>query len=198
MPETVHCSRHVSRGSAGFIILYTVLISTVILTVIIGIVGISYKELLLAGSARESHVSFFSADTGIECGMYLDRKQSAFLLPTPTGDCAGQPIEIETIAPPLYTFKVNTDANSCSKVRVNKDFDPTPDDGIVDSYTQVTAWGYNASCDALALGASGIRLVERKIEATYANIFVAPPEGGIAVPLAEGDPLPDGAVVPVE
>ena len=182
--------------NSGFIILYTVLITTVILTVIIGVVGISYKELLLSSSARESHVSFFAADTGIECGLFLDRQQSAFLLPTPVGDCAGSPIEIEDATSPIYTFRISTGLNSCARVRVDKDLPPVDEDDFIPSYTQITAWGYNSSCEAILGGISNVRLEERKIEATYPNIYVAPAPEGVAAPF-EGGAVPVDEVTPV-
>ena len=183
-----------SNSNQGFIILYTVLITTVILTVIIGVVGISYKELLLSSSARESHVSFFAADTGIECGLFLDRQQNAFLSPSPTGECGGSAIEIEDASSPIYTFRVSTGLNSCARVRVNKDLPPVDDADFIPSYTQITSWGYNSSCESLLAGISNVRLVERKIEATYPNIYLAPEE---IVPAPEGEAIPEGEVVPV-
>lgn len=185
---------HKDNTKGGFIILYTVLITTVILTVIIGVVGISYKELLLSSSARESHVSFFAADTGIECGLFLDRQQNAFTTPSPTGDCAGSPIEVEDATSPIYTFRVSTGINSCAKVRVNKDLPPVDDGDFIPSYTQITSWGYNSSCESLLAGISNVRLVERKIEATYPNIYLTPTE---EVPAPEGDAIPEGEVIPV-
>jgi hypothetical protein len=56
----------------GFAILFSMLVSAIVLSIGLGIFSITYKELLLSSSDRESQVAFYAADTGAECALYWD------------------------------------------------------------------------------------------------------------------------------
>jgi len=58
---------------AGFTLLFASLIGSLVFTIGIAILNISLKQLTLASASRESQQSFYSADTGIECALILDR-----------------------------------------------------------------------------------------------------------------------------
>lgn len=58
----------------GFALLFSVLVSGILLSIGLGIFSITYKELLLSFSDRESQVAFYAADTGTECALYWDIK----------------------------------------------------------------------------------------------------------------------------
>lgn len=57
----------------GFVALFTVLLVSVILAMALGIASISLKEIVLSASAGEGSKAFYAADSGIECGLYLQR-----------------------------------------------------------------------------------------------------------------------------
>ena len=54
----------------GFVILFTVLISAIILMIGFGIFSIATRETILSGTAREAQFSFYAADAGVECALY--------------------------------------------------------------------------------------------------------------------------------
>lgn len=58
----------------GFVLLFAILISSVILAVGMGAFNISIRELKLSSAGRDSQVAFYWADTGSECVFYWERK----------------------------------------------------------------------------------------------------------------------------
>ncbi len=66
------------RG-AGFTLLLSVLISSIILGISVGFSTFIIRELTISAIGRESQKAFFAADSGIECALYWDLKQHAFV-----------------------------------------------------------------------------------------------------------------------
>lgn len=64
---------HTQKNNQGFTLLFASLISALVLAVGIAILNISLKQLVLSSAGKESQQSFYSADSGIECALYLDR-----------------------------------------------------------------------------------------------------------------------------
>lgn len=58
----------------GFILLFAMLTSTILLSVGLALSNISYKEIVLASASRDSQYAFFGSDSGSECAFYWDRK----------------------------------------------------------------------------------------------------------------------------
>jgi hypothetical protein len=56
----------------GFILPLTLLITTIILAVATGITTVLTKELLFSKLSRESHMAYYSADSGLACALYID------------------------------------------------------------------------------------------------------------------------------
>jgi len=56
----------------GFVILFAVIITSIVLLVSIGISSVIYKETLLSSSSRDGGYAFFAADSGLECPLYWD------------------------------------------------------------------------------------------------------------------------------
>lgn len=61
-----------SNHKKGYTLLFAVLLSSLVLSISVSILTISRKELILSASARESQMSFFAADAGIECALYYN------------------------------------------------------------------------------------------------------------------------------
>lgn len=61
------------KASSGFTLLFASLIGSLVFTIGIAILNISLKQLTLTSAGRESQQSFYSADAGIECALFLDR-----------------------------------------------------------------------------------------------------------------------------
>ena len=164
-----------SSSSRGFVAIFAMLIATVILIMVISITGTAYKETVLSASVRESERAFYAADTGVECGLYLDRIAGGVFVSGGVTDSMCGDIAIDVDVDGLgsvYTFDVPISSNSCAKVDVFKNL---LIDG--DSFTQVISRGYNASCDDL-LDLGSRRVVERKLDVRYANPVVFVPTGG--------------------
>jgi hypothetical protein len=71
-----------SKNQTGFAMLFTVLIVSLILSIAIGISNLSFKQTVLSSLAKDSQISFYEADTAIECGLYYDTALLSFPLGT--------------------------------------------------------------------------------------------------------------------
>lgn len=169
----------------GFVVLYAVLVSSVLLAMTLAIAGIAYKEQLLSVNTKSSQYSFIAADTGMECALYNDIKLSIFptvvpFTPTLPFECNGNsfPNPEPGFSFPVYKIDVFAVVNTttipgCAVVTINKDYD---DNGV--SSTRIDSRGYNLSCanivytpagDISFSNGAGARAVERLLTAIYAN-----------------------------
>lgn len=131
--------------------LLAVLISSIAISIGLGIFAIIFGELGISGSAKESLVALYAADSGIECALYWDIKQQAFSTSTSNSiNCAGSGFVVGGSS--LSTFDLNLPNDSCAHVRVQKT-------GLA---TAVTSLGENISC-----GSASSRTVQRGLEVKY-------------------------------
>jgi Tfp pilus assembly protein PilX len=56
----------------AFVLLFSVLVSSLVLAVGISIISIALKQVVLSGSGRDSQFAFYAANTGAECALYWD------------------------------------------------------------------------------------------------------------------------------
>jgi Tfp pilus assembly protein PilE len=154
------------NNQSGFVAIFAVLIATIILAITLGVANVSYKEVILASSAKEANFAFYAADTGLECALYGDFKLQTFNNGTNL-TCADVNIDPTNVL--ITTFQLDMESAAgplCSKVSVDKDF-------IIDgeSYTKIESKGYNMSCtdvDQIPI-TNNARAVERALRATYPN-----------------------------
>ncbi|MES2134903.1 MAG: pilus assembly PilX N-terminal domain-containing protein [Patescibacteria group bacterium] len=144
--NSVHNSRYL-KSQRGFTLLLAVLIGSILIAIGSAIFNIVSKQIILSSSGRESQFAFFAADTGIECALYWDVKQSAFATTSPLTQvaCGGGLADVTrtpggTALRPTYTsvFSFPLDGgvtNPCVIVTVVKTFYPTE--------TVVASQGYN-------------------------------------------------------
>jgi len=138
--------------SSGVTLLLAILISSVALTLGLGVSIILLGELGLAGTAKESLEAFYAADAGIECALYWDIKQSAFSTTTVNSiNCAEASFNVGGGL--VSNFNIDF-SGGCAKVKVNK---TNP------SQTIVTSLGENKSCSA----PSSPKTVQRGLEVKY-------------------------------
>jgi hypothetical protein len=151
------------NNKKGFVLLYTMILSSIILAVAFGILRIAFKETNFGISARAANEAFFAADTGAECAIYHDKIDPAMNAFSGTLDqmmCAGQNISLNSIGTDAWSFVVSNLGESgvaCAKVTLIRD------PGTFS--TTVVSKGYNKggdTCDAV----SG-NVVERQLELTY-------------------------------
>ena len=60
------------KNKRGFTLLFSVLVSVLILAVGASIISIALKQVILSGAGRESQFAFYAANTGLECALYWD------------------------------------------------------------------------------------------------------------------------------
>ena len=81
------------RGRSGFVILFAVTLSSILLAIALGVSNIALKEINFSTSAKNTNDAFVSADVGAECALYNDKSIiNKFPLPfsaTPISSCAG-------------------------------------------------------------------------------------------------------------
>ncbi len=152
---------NIKNNNSGFVALFTVLIASVVLAMAVGIANVSLKQIVLSGSATDANRSFYAADTGIECALYNDLRNSS--VPFTNGDtepidCGGViGIPVEELPGFVFNFSFDLPTNlggSCASVTVDK--------LVVPGSTKVVSRGTNSPC-----ATPGPRTVERVIEVTY-------------------------------
>lgn len=177
-----------SNKKGGFVALFAVLISAVVLAITLGISNTAYKEVFLTSQARDANYAFFAADSGAECALYADLNKASFGSSTAGNfDCAGiSPVPVLSSGT-QFSFDLNLNNstnNSCAKITIDKDFQSTvtdPDTGalVTISSTKIESLGYNISCtevDAYNLSPNpSLRVVQRAIRVTYPNDVVVTP-----------------------
>ena len=148
------------KKNKGFVLLFAVVVSSIILAVTLAVANVSLKEIKFSTSAKDTNDAFFAADTGAECALFNDRStQNKFLLagPAATITCANTNIT-PTFSAGFYKFTIpslGSTGQGCAIVTVDKSVSPTA----------VVSKGYNvgdASCNS-----SSANRVERQIELTY-------------------------------
>lgn len=87
-----------THPSRGFTLLIAVILTSVLLSVGLALLDISYKQIVLSSTARQSQYAFYAADSAIECALYWDQKENAFAYAAPIGtiQCAGSNISVSS------------------------------------------------------------------------------------------------------
>ena len=159
---------HNQQAERGVALLFSVLMTSALLLVAIGISNVSYKQSLFSAEARDSGRSFFAADTGIECGLFLD-KQDLFQGSTFTGVCRNTSFTVNYVGglTESYQFSLPLGLN-CAQVSIKKyeTFNTA-------SYTRIESVGYNVplQTNGTCTPSSGVsaRVVNRALGLRYPN-----------------------------
>ena len=67
----------------GFTLLIAVILSSVALSLGLALLDITYKQLVLSSTVKQSQYAFYAADSTLECALYLDQQLNAFNFTTP-------------------------------------------------------------------------------------------------------------------
>ena len=142
----------------GFVLLFTILVSSIVLLIALGISGIAYRQIILSSEARDGGIAFFAADSGVECALYALNKKNS-IVPGEDGVweisqtflCNGE--IIGSIADLSEGFLVGPNRNNCARVELL---------GFGDSPV-IESRGSNVLCTNLA----SPRAVERAIRVSY-------------------------------
>ncbi len=136
----------------GFTLLLAVLITSIILSMSVGISVFIIRELLISSVGRESQKAFFAADSGVECALYWDLKQNAFKTSsTQAISCAGV-FPIVGGASGISNFDLTFTNGACVHVKVDK---------TIPSSTKIDSAGHNI-CNL-----SDPNRVERTLRVSY-------------------------------
>lgn len=175
-------------------ILFSMLISSLILLISAGIFNVVQKEVVLSSYAKESQRAFYAADSALECALYadlvgfdLDNNGSTPRTPftiTPTSweshsfSCGGEDTFsyhlLESGGTALYDIPyvfryqngLNTSDDSCAYVLIEKELSTDPDPVVGVTETRVTAVGFNV-CDGNIPDFDDPTLLERRLSLTY-------------------------------
>ena len=174
-----------SKKQTGFTLLAAIITTSMLLIISFVVANVALKQLALSYSSEESQYSFYNADSGTECAIFWDLKNTGVVssFATTTADtifCNGQSISVAspvvhtTPFPPGTATLVGGGGNAnptsifeldfpkgCAIVKVTKSYPPqVPYNGQV-LLTQINSYGYN-TCDT-----SAIRRFERGVSITY-------------------------------
>ena len=149
---------------SGVAILFTILMTSVLLLIAIGITQISYKELLFTAEAKDSNIAFMAADTGIECAMYMDSMLAFSGTSSDPFYCHGHQVLDTTSDNINFQFSLPMTSASCAQVYINKA-------AGTGTSTQIDSYGYNVgqydSNNCINSGALAPNLVGRALRITY-------------------------------
>lgn len=178
--------------SNGYTLLFAVLVSSLVLGIGISILSVSKKEFALSSSARESSVSFYSADSGMECAINREFHGSVLVSPfnplstNPEVYCGMSTYDLVINENPsnnqlqnlgdeiTYTFDIKTgslNSPACARVEVRKYVEEYNGSNI--TRTVIDSYGYNVGWVEGVGGASGTctgsnpKKVERLLTVTY-------------------------------
>ncbi len=148
----------------GFTLFIAIIITATLLLVSVGITTLAVKGNFLTSSSRESQYAFYAADTGAECAIYWDVKNSSgySAFSTSTGStifCNQDASNPSNPSPSIvggssissFTLTFNPDPY-CAVVTVTKNANYT---------TKIESLGYN-TCNS-----SNPRRVERAVRVSY-------------------------------
>lgn len=132
------------KKNKGFVLLYVIILSSVILAIALSVGNISLKEINFSTSAEKTNDAFFAADVGVECALFNDKStNSVFTEPAPSSlSCSNRTIDLNHPSSTTWDFqfsKLNQSKKGCAKVTVNKT-DPLT--------TYIVSKGYNEGGDS--------------------------------------------------
>ena len=135
---------HFQKSGAGFVMLFAITISAIILVIALGVVNIAFKEVRFSTDARDTNDAFFAADTGLETALFRDIVQNSY-----------QPNSSITFS----ISQLGSASQSCALVTVAKTAPPV--------VTTITSKGYNNGGNDTGFCSPTRKSVERELTATY-------------------------------
>lgn len=154
------------KNSSGYAILFSVLLVSIILAITLGVLNIALKEFQFTSTARNSHVSFFAADTGGECALYgrkngmMDTLPPTMVCDTQTRTSTQTDLSFDITR---FDFQPISVQDGCALVDIVIDNSDTQI-----SKTTINSHGYNVTCAALQ--ANPMNKVERLLSFVYTEV----------------------------
>lgn len=159
-----------TTSSGGYAILFAVLLVSIILAITLGVLNIAIKEFNFTATAKNSHISFFAADTGGECALY-GRKQGMLTQASPAMLCDTQTIvsTAVTVATGITRFDFTPISVQAGCAVVDIVVDNT--DSLI-TRTTINSHGYNVACGS-------VNTAQNKVERLLSFEFTEGNSGGI-------------------
>jgi len=134
----------------GFALLFAVFVSSMILSIALGVLNMTFKEILFSTSSKDGIDAFYAADTASECALYYDSAEEINNAFTGTYGgptyCNGNIFSIITELPDSrYTFTVyglGPSSKACAEVILEKTSIPP------DVFTKIISIGYSNGGEA--------------------------------------------------
>ncbi len=121
----------------GFVILFSIVISAIVLLISAGVYKIASQEVILSGISRESLRAFYAADSGIECALG-EGVHTQVQIPQSVS-CAGSTHTLNGIT---GMFSVNFEDNTCAQVTVTEELND-----LGQLTRELFSRGFNTPCD---------------------------------------------------
>lgn len=139
------------KNNKGFVILFAVTLSSIILAIALGITNVALKEVKFGTNARDTNDAFFAADTATEYAFFTDKYPNSSFVVVPG-------------AKQTWNFVVSGlggMGESCAKVSVEKD-----NTSVETTKTTIITKGYDTG-DPITCDSSNPDRVEREIKTIY-------------------------------
>ncbi|MDP2789067.1 MAG: hypothetical protein Q8O46_03395 [bacterium] len=162
---------------SGIVMLFAVFLSTAILSITLGIMQISLKEINFSSSGKDTYQASLAADLGVECALFNDKStQNKFPVnnssSTPSITCGSTTLTLNlpviSGSKTTYTFTLpglGPNGTGCNIIEVEKDTS-VPD-------TVITSKGYNIGTSSNCTSTNLNRL-EREYEVHIGGILTPP------------------------
>ena len=137
-------------SGAGFVMIFAVTISSILLAIALGVGNIALKEVKFGTSAKDTNNAFFAADTVIEYVLFSDKPPSSSFVPAPGTKQSWN----------IIISGLGSQGASCATVNVEKDNTNPPS-----TVTTIISKGYNIG-DAACLSSNPDR-IERELKVSY-------------------------------
>ncbi|MFH1365869.1 MAG: hypothetical protein ABIG99_00525 [Patescibacteria group bacterium] len=131
------------QKNKGFVILFAVTISAILLSITLGVSNIAFREIKFSTNARYTNDAFFAADTGAEHALFNEKSTGTFC-------------EDMTSCDFVFTGLGNN-GQACALVTINK---------TDSTYVTVISRGYSIG-DSPTCNSANPNRVERRLEVTY-------------------------------
>lgn len=159
----------INNKKRGVALLVALIFMSVMLALGLALAALGYKQSVLASTAIQSQYAFYAADAALECALYADQQQQAFLYTA--HNSVNQPIATTcdgvaaTVLSYAYTAsqltfveQMSLDGGTrCADVTIYK---------LSDGRSYLFAQGYNVSC-AVVANPSGVRISSRGLDVRY-------------------------------
>lgn len=151
----------------GFALLLSLIVTSILLVVGLGVSGVAFREIQLSGFGNQSEIAFYAAETGLECGMYWDKVMAPVLTDDgdDTNDNASVFVDGSPVPPPIscnsvditpsplidssgdtVEFNLGSGNTPCAEVDVTKIEEASHPGSLAWAKTTITSTGYN-TCD---------------------------------------------------